>query len=401
MKPIFRTIICCTIICYSGLLGPALEAGAQEVSLSGSLDLAYGRDILQDEGEAASAVNEFIKGGSPFSLARSRFFIDSQLADRIAVFTTTLFDEGMAHFDLEGAYLVFADVRPDNGLNLLVGKQAAAFGSFAARSFATVNPLIGTPLMYHYFTAVQGDRVPADTAQQLAWRERLRGSGGVYTNRGQPIVYDSCWNTGAQAFGGWHGLSYAVAVVTGALSNPAAASNSGFQFTGRLGVEPAMGLRLGLSAGYGPYLEEKAAASAGFPVGKGAEDFNQTIVGVDLEYALGTFEFFAEAVRNQWQVPNLGGDDLGLYAGYVEGRYTFRPGLYGAVRYGRIDFDAIADSQGGEADWDYDIQRLEVGLGYYLRYDLRAKAVLQFNFRQGPPADKEDHLLGLQLASTF
>lgn len=390
MKPSFAAIVSL----WAALAAPGGSA-AQEATLAGSLDLAYSRGVLRDAGDPPSQANTLIKDGSPFSLARARFFIDAELGEDLAVFTTTLFDQGMGHFDLEGAYLVWSG----GHANWLVGKQAAAFGTFAARSFATANPLIGTPLVYHYFTAVQGDRAPTDAAQQLAWRERLEGP-SVYGKRGQPIVYDSCWNTGVQIFGGGGSLSYAVAVISGALSNPEAAGNDGFQALGRLGWEPRIGLRLGVSGAYGPYLEPAAENGVAFPRGKGVEDYNQAIAGVDFEYSFDAFEFFAEALYNRWEVPNID-EDLSLAGGYVEGRYTLRPGFYGALRYGRIDFGTLEDGTGRRVDWDYDIQRLEVGAGYYLGPQVRAKAVMQFNGRAGPPGAQSDHLVGLQLASTF
>ena len=81
-------------------------------------------------------------------------------------------------------------------LNILAGKMATPFGSFASRSFATVNPVVGTPLIYHYFSAISGRSVPGDAAEQLRRRDSAN-----YQSRGQPIVYDACWNTGIQLFG--------------------------------------------------------------------------------------------------------------------------------------------------------------------------------------------------------
>ena len=378
----------------SALFGSAWPAAAQ-IELSGSLDIAYQHDIAQDAGEANSEVNRSIKGQSPFSLVRSRLFADAGVADNTTVFTTILFDEGLGHFELEGAYVIIDRVGNRDHLNLLIGKMATPFGAFANRSFSTLNPLIGLPLIYHYFSSVRGGNVPGDAAEQIAQRDAASRRG-----RGLPMIYDACWNTGLQAFGATETLTYAVAVTKGALSNPAAAGNDGAQLLGRVGWQPTMGWSFGLSGGYGPYLEARAALDAQFPAGKSVEDFNQTIFGVDAEYSRGHCQFFLEAVRNSWDVPNVG-EALGTYGGYVEGSVAVRSGLHCSLRLGSIVYDKIDNGSGVQTAWDYDVRRVETGLEYYLDRNVRAKAVMQLNFWDDLAVDDKDHMIGAQLATQF
>jgi hypothetical protein len=379
-----------------GLLGGLCAPAQAQPSLSGSLDLAYGHDFGQDKAASRSHLNETLKGASPFSLVRARFFADGQISQKITAFTTLLFDEGVAHLDLEGAYLVFSELDGSPRVNLLVGKMPTAFGSFAARSFATANPLIGVPLIYHYFSAVRGTAVPRDIADQLS-----RRGADVYQSRGLPTLYDACWNTGVQLFGSAGSFTYALAITKGVLSNPSATDNHGFQWVGRLGVQPAIGLKLGLSAAQGPYLNAEAGKSPAFPQGRQVEDYAQRVVGLDAEYSLAHLELIAELVRNQWEVPNLAANSLGNTGGYLEGKYALAPGLYCALRYGRIDYDKIDDGTGTRVPWNFGVQRVETGLGYYLDRNTRLKAVVQLNFRDRPAAERSDHRLGVQLASTF
>ncbi len=367
-----------------------------QVGLSGEVGFTYTQDFGRLEGESSTRVNNAFKGSSPFSLTRARFFIDGEVADNITVFTTLLFDESQQKLDVEGAYVVIGEVADRPWLNALVGKMPTAFGTFAARSFAMKNPLIGIPLIYQYFSAVQGASVPRDNADQLAQR-----GDDIFPGRGLPTLYDACWNTGAQLFGLAGKLSYALALTKGAVSNPAATDNDGVQVVGRLGVQPTMGLKLGLSFALAPYLNKAVERSAAFPAGRSAEDYLQRLVGFDFEYAAGHFTIFAEAVRNEWQVPNLTVDALGNTGGYIEGKYELGPGLYYALRYGFMEYDALDDGAGGRQDWDYGVRRLETGLGYYLSHQVRLKAQLQLNSWAQPVADRRDRLFALQLASSF
>ena len=327
------------------------------------------------------------------------------------VLTTTLYDEGVGYLEMEGAYLLMSALGGHPGLNLEVGKMATVFGRFASRSFASVNPLIGTPLIYHYFSAVRGNQVPASPAQQLAWRDV---AGAAYQVRGLPTVYDACWATGVQLFGATRSFAWAAAVTKGALSNPSATSNDGAQVVARVGVQPTMGWQLGLSAGRGPYLEAAAGRTPAFPGNRGVEDFHQTIVGADASYNVAHCEFVAEVVHSRWEVPNLaaGDDVLAHTGGYLEGAIALRPGLKYALRLDAIRYSQIDDGSGRQVPWDYDVSRLETGLEYYVTRDVHVKAAVQLNRRRIPNAtsgyeagdgapDDADHMVGAQLSSAF
>jgi hypothetical protein len=371
----------------------AEQAGAQ-VEISGMADVATKWDVGKENGEADSRINQAFKGGGPFSLVRTRFFVDGAATDDVVVSTTLLYDEVVGHMEVEGVYIRFPQVRQMD-VDLQVGKMATVFGSFAPRSFGVENALIGSPLMYHYFSSVQGNSVPADNADQLGRRDAAINPG-----RGLPIVYDACWNTGVEMIGSVREWEYAVAATRGALSNPSARGNDGIQLVGHLGVRPTMGLGLGASFAYGPYLSDGAEQDGDFPADKTVRDFAQIVYALDMDYSKGHLQLFAEIARNTWQVPNLEESGLDNVAGYLEGRYALLPGLHLAVRYGQIVYGEIADGAGAKVPWDYDVTRLESGLEYYIDRDIRIKSVIQLNNRDGS-ADKEDHLVGLQLATFF
>lgn len=219
-------------------------------------------DIAQDEGDSDAELNKSLKGLSAFNLVRARFFADAEITEGVAALTTILWDEELGHFNVESAYVLFSQVRGHDAVNLQVGKMATPYGRFASRSFATVNPLIGTPLIYHYFSSVRGNTVPANPAQQLNWGN---SSTAACQTRGLPTVYDACWNTSVQVFGSTQTIAYALAVTKGSVSNPAASDNDGAQVVGRIGIQPTMGLQLGVSGAWGPYMEQRAGEVRRFP----------------------------------------------------------------------------------------------------------------------------------------
>ena len=334
-------------------------AASAQIEITGTLDVAYKYDVGKVSKELNSRINSSLKGKSPFSLVRARVFADAEISESITASTTTLYDEGLQHFDLEGAYVIFHEIGEHPMLNILAGKMATPFGSFASRSFATVNPVVGTPLIYHYFSAISGRSVPGDAAEQLRRRDSAN-----YQSRGQPIVYDACWNTGIQLFGSSERFTYGLALTKGALSNPDAADNDGAQLVGRLGVQPTMGWKLGVSGAYGPYLSQQVIADPDLPAGASAEDFNQLVFGIDGEYSVWQCELFFELVRNQWEVPNLSESSLRNTGGYVEATVGLKPGLYYTLRVGGIRYDEIDGGAGSKMAWDHDITRVETGLEY-------------------------------------
>ena len=390
---------------YRGKRIPILAAAAfqllrppsadAQVELSGMLDIATKWDVGKEAGEADSQINQAFKGGGPLSLVRGRFFVDSAINEEIEVSSTLLYDEAVGRMELEGAWVRLLDVAGYRHLNVQVGKMPTVFGSFAARSFGVENPLIGIPLIYHYFSAISGAGVPSGNAEQLTRRDAAN-----YRSRGLPTLYDACWNTGIEVNGTSGDFDFAVALTRGAVSNPVGNGGDGVQFVGRIGANPRIGLVLGVSIAHGSYLNASVERDADFPVGKSADDYDQTVFGVDLAYSRDHLELFAELMRNRWEIPNLEESALSNTGGYVEAKYALFPGVGLSVRYGMIVYDKISDGTGGQAPWDYDVRRVETGLEYYIDRNVRAKAVVQFNNLDGA-ADNSDHIVGLQLATFF
>lgn len=110
-----------------------------------------------------------------------------------------------------------------------------------------------------------------------------------------------------------------------------------------LGVTPVVGVRIGMSASVGSYL------NAGIPTAQlaGREwcDWRQRIAAVDVQLSRGYVELDAEAVHASYEVP--GGSPIAGASGYVEGKYTVTPRVYVATRVERNDYPYIAERDGG------------------------------------------------------
>ena len=187
------------------------------------------------------------------------------------------------------------------------------FGTYAARTYSDVNPVIGAPLIYAYHTGAQGSAVPADASEQLAHRSIDTG----FQDRGLPCLYDACWANGAVVFGALptdelSAIEYAFGATTATVSNPKSASNGALGYVGRVGV---LGgdhrfdlLRVGLSASYGPYLEGGATGVSPETL----TAYHQIVVGTDISLKWRQVRFYLEAIRNWWQVPHLAEGTLSL-----------------------------------------------------------------------------------------
>ncbi|MCP5049103.1 MAG: porin family protein [bacterium] len=107
----------------------------------------------------------------------------------------------------------------------------------------------------------------------------------------------------------------------------------------------------------------------------------------------------AELLWDTWEVPNVTDNPRDL-SYYLEIMYKFRPGFYGAFRYNAIHFNKISLSSGGKEQWDYNIQRWQLGLGYRFSPVLEVKAEYMLNHTSGP-MDPKDDLVAIQWTLRF
>jgi hypothetical protein len=390
------------------------EPGPQAF-LGGTLDLvtSLGDDPAPD-------INVQIRGESPFDNVRLTLFGDFVLNRRFTVFNQILIDPSAQRLGLESflrSYLRFkAFETPKADLLFEGGKIPTPFGAFSPRAYSNRNPLVSFPLIYHYFSSLRSNQLPADNADLLAHRGEgqgedfggFAGGGSTQIQSGLPMIYDPCWDIGVAALGSVGPAEYRVAVTQGTLSSPrfkGGDNNDGKQIAGRLAFVPATGLVLGASYARGPYLD--SAVASALPAGAQVEDFDQEIYGFDLEFGIRHLALLAEFAANRWQAPNIteasgARADLTTTGGYVEAKYTIRPGLYAAARYDWLDFGEIDDGTGTNTlqPWDYDIRLWEWGVGYYFTDRIIGKLIRQ-DHRSDRPGESNGSFWAVQVSTSF
>ncbi|PYQ15889.1 MAG: hypothetical protein DMF80_07495 [Acidobacteria bacterium] len=399
------------------ILTPAGPAAAQtapgpQAFFNGTVDLAY---PFEDGG--APKINRLIRGDSPFDNVRLRLFADVVLNSRWSAFSQILIDPS-SRLGLESflrSYVRFNAFKKEKAdLSFQAGVVPTPFGAYSPRAYSERNPLVSDPLMYHYFTSLRSNQLPASNADLLRHRGQgqsddftsFAGPGSPVRFNGMPMIYDPCWDVGVQALGSAGRLEYVLAVAQGTLSNPrfkGGDNNAGKQLSGRLAFVPRPGVVLGASYARGPYLD--AVLQSGLRPGTDVDDFRQEIWGFDAEYGVRHLVLYAELARNRWQSPNITDgrgrrQDLTVLGGYVEAKYTLRPGLFAALRYDRIDFgDIDGAGPGARTPWDYDVRTWEYGVGYYLTDRVIAKLVRQ-DYRTAGEEGSE-HFWAMQVSVSF
>lgn len=366
-----------------GSLGVPAPTSAQ-LDISGQIDLVgmMDRDSL--------ALNQAFRGDGPFNPVRLRLFARHWVTDRIGVFTELLYDMD-ADPRVNGAYVVVNELAGKAWLNARLGLAPNVIGSFGLRStYFNANPLLGVPLVWYYRTNLSS--AGTSTAAGLA-------AATAEPPSGMPLLYDSCWNIQWELLGEVGAFEYSVGITPGSLSNPIRSrAVDGNTFLARVGHAPLPGLRLGLSGAEGPYLSPPAGDPPPYP--GDPSDYDQSLLGLDVEYQRGAWIFFSELHAMRWEAPLIE-DDLKVLGGFVEARFDFHPGWYVAGRAGALLFDDIEIDpvSGARAHWDRDTHRTEVALGYRLAREVLVK--LDWQRTTVPDTDFVQNLFAMQLSAVF
>jgi len=369
------------------MLSSTVAQVSAQIEISGQVDLVgtVRRDSLN--------LNQGMRGDNPFNAVRLRMYARHWVTERIGIFTEVLYDIE-TDVRINGAYAVVNEIAGRTWLNARVGLAPNIVGSFGLRStYFNSNPLIGVPLVWQYRTNLSGAGTSTATSLSSVTTE---------SGRGLPILYDSCWNVQWELLGERGAFEYSVGMTPGSLSNPnRSRAVPGSTWLARLGVVPTPALRIGVSGGHGPYLSTPAPDDGGvLPYTDDPSDFDQTLVGADLELQGGRFVLTTEAYMSRWTTP-LVPDDLDAVGGYAEGRLDFAPGWYAAGRVGGLFFgDIVTDpSTGARAPWDRDTRRTELALGYRLAREVLIK--LDWQRTTVPDTDFEQNLFATQISAVF
>ncbi|HTO92010.1 MAG TPA: hypothetical protein VMJ70_12835 [Candidatus Sulfotelmatobacter sp.] len=346
--------------------------------------------------------NLFNAGASMFDAYRLRLFLEGAATPKIQVYTQLVLDEVNSH-NVYGAYLMYTPWS-ERDLHVIAGKIPWMIGTYGPRTYSDKKPLIGTPLIYQYHTTLRSDVLVPDVDALLAVQGRGQ-SGFSYTPtqtklRGMPVIYDFCWDAGVAVNGSAAPLEYAVAITAGtpSMMEPSQDNNEGKSVMGRIGFQPIPALRIGASGSYGPYLA--SSLDPQLPAGKTANDYMQKLAMADFALETGHLSLISEGYLNQWMTPTVG--NLGVAGYYGEARIGIAStGAWLAGRWESMRFTNVTSSTGETEPWNYDIDRLETGVGYRVARGAIVKAVYQANYQHDDGSISRYDLYAAQMSVNF
>ena len=374
-------------------IAPNGKAIAQ-YQVSGQLDLVVRNN------SAIDGSNKTFKGFSNFDFVRARIFFDAQPTEKVSVFTQVLVDN--SEFQLYGAYVRLSRLGGKD-INVHAGIIPNPVGMWGPRTYSNKNPLVGVPLMYLYHTALAPGKYQTNNDQLL----ESRGNG--FLKYGLPMMYDPCWNTGVEVFGVAGMIDWSIGALSGSISAPTIQREKDLpQMTAKLGVYFSPVFSLQFSGFAGPYLSDisdfeiaeeyypKISAAYG---AKEAEDYLNFGGGLGAHYDYGMLEMFGEAFLARWEHPVY--DNLDAYSAYIDARYKLAPQWYLAgrmetIRFSKHDFGGSI----GKQDWDYPLNRFELGVGYHIDEAVTLKLVTQI-VRSSDYAPLDDEMVAFQLSTTI
>jgi hypothetical protein len=169
------------------------------------------------------------------------------------------------------------------------------------------------------------------SSRQLSFRNPLIG---------MPDGYATTYPFGARIDGSIHMVDYRVGVVSLPLYRPGYSPDPSAALRPAIGagLTPTVGMRVGVSATAGPYLNHDLSASQ--LRGQDWKSYKQRVVAGDAQISRGYFEGNAEVTYSNYDVPGRSTPIDGV-SFYLEPKYTFTPRFFMAARYERNDYPFI------------------------------------------------------------
>jgi hypothetical protein len=305
-----------------------------------------------------------------------------------------------------------AEVRPDEyylqldpaegHLRFTAGKFGTSYGQWARRYFEWDNPMTNAPLAYEWVTTVgDGNDAPTVAPSRAAFLNRKNQV--IPRNKWLTAIWGPSYTTGFRFDGTSAIFDYAFEVKNNALSSRPTEWdlwNHGFYgnaltYTGRFGVRPVTDWNVGVSGSSGAYLVPNAP---GIPAGSWT-DYSQQAAGIDVSWAHGPVETWAEAHWVSFEVPGPVGA-VGLWTWFVESKWKFMPGWWTAGRFNQQLYDDIADGFGGTTPWGNDVWRVDWCVGWHV--DRTATIKFQYSYTdESGPVGQGRNLFDVQLVFAF
>lgn len=318
----------------------AAPAGAQRLSVEALFD---GEMWKTDAGSVLLARN----AGRPAPEGRVHGWLAYSLAPNLELASVAAVETGYAETGRASVYLEMLELRytPHRFLGIHVGKMVSPMGTFGARHFSNVNPLVGQPDLY---------------PPQYPWGAIVVGAVGPFDYRAGAVSLPTV--------------------------NPRYSPEAGHRLrpVGGAGLTLGPSLHLGVSLTQGPYLGSALATLV--PDGTSWQDYGQTVQAADLRYSMGYFDTHAEAAWSSYEVPGMKEPVRG-FGWYDEMRVTLSPRVFAALRYEDFKYAFIGVFPPNYWVGAETVERnVEVGVGYRMNEDALLKISYRRDFWPGEAA---------------
>ena len=339
--------------------------------------------------ETGRLYNRHSQGDSQFDPYRMRLFLDAQVTPQLAVFAQSILHEGAMPIVLDGAYARWTPWA-ERDLHVQAGKIPWPIGTWGPRTYSDRNRLIGSPLMYQYHTSLPWNAVPWSVDELVS--EAGHGQTGLFYggehSYGMVVVDDRWWDFGIAALGSTHGLEFSLGATQSSPGwpEPNADDTPGNGYLGRIGLAPVPALRVGVSGAYGPWMPTWSEWAV--PPGGSLRDYAESMVMLDASLSLDRLDLQGEGYDKSWETLRTG--TLRMRGGYLETSVMMPAGWWLAARAEAMRFGEVTPSNGIPRPWDDDVDRLEIGAGYRLSQDVRAKVAWQRNRLRPPGQEFQD-----------
>lgn len=370
----------CVPVILIVLYWAATVPGRAQLSLSGQAAVHVYKSALT---ESPRAVGD----GRPTFGWQTHLFLDAAVSEDIsAMGNIRVGDDGVINID--DLVIRLTNLTPLH-VNIQAGKFDLPFGNLADRRFPRRNPLFSLPLIYGYRTALP-DHVPSVA--------EIRSNQGL--GRGMRLLDGGMYDVGAMVYGSLDIVDYALSVTNETISTTsygAGNSNNNLGAIARIAITPLTGATIGAAYSWGSYMQEYYPSTAR---NVNVNDFKQRAAEIDLSFSRGHGVLYGEAVYSVFPVPlETGDENFGVLGYSLEGKYTFLPRFYAALRVSGMEF---AEVQLGPVrqPWDYAVTEWEGGIGYFIDRDVLLKLVRRESRIHGGTMPK-DNLTVIQLVVAY
>jgi hypothetical protein len=312
-------------------------------------------------------------------------------------------DEKGVDFHALQAFVGYSTTVKKASLLIKAGQLSSAFGSFPLQYDDAKNPLIDQPLSYSSRIPLRPDQLPCgvnDLLSQEYNSDISHQCGGPDKERYGLLPATVYGLIGLEAELSAGRMDARLQITSSSPANPQGLTShsQSAQWSAGGGYTIRTGLRIGVSAFRGPYLDR--ALEPLFPSGKTVRDFSATAIGGDVQWSRGRWALNGELQRFQFDSPNFQVAPA-VNVAYADVKTILSTRTFVAVRAGLDAFSKVRDVSGVSAShWADSHQVYEIAIGFRPNRHQLIKAGYEW-VHGGEVSGTHDNVVGIQLVTTF